>query len=314
MSEPLTLALTGTSDITFRRSFAASRPLLWQAFTDPKLIPQWLWAREAPMVLCEVDFREGGSYRWIWRLKNGHDMGISGRYLELKAPARMVHTEVFDEDWTGGETVVTTEFAEVAPQYTRMTMVVHYASAEARAGAMRTDMAGGMEESYSHLDATLPRFLAESRASDFRIMAEGACKLTVTRSFRAPLAAVRAAHLDAQLVPKWMGTPDFPMTACEIDPRPGGAFRYVWATPEGPLTLTGTFAEVTDSRIAHRESFDPDWTGGATDVVTEFREQDGRTQVRMTMTYSSQQARDKVGATGMAEGMAAGYDVLDGLL
>jgi hypothetical protein len=34
----------------------------------------------------------------------------------------------------------------------------------------------------------------------------------------------------------------------------------------------------------------------------------------MTMTYATAAARDAVGASGMSEGMAKGYDVLDGLL
>jgi uncharacterized protein YndB with AHSA1/START domain len=314
MTEPVTATLTGATDITFTRSFAASAPLLWQALTDPKLIPQWLWAREAPMTTCEVDFREGGAFRWVWRLKSGTDMAVSGIYKEITAPVRLVHTEIFDQDWTGGETLVTTELAEIAPQVTRMVMVVRYADAAARAGALQTAMTEGMEEGYARLDDALPRFLREASASDFRIMADGAQSLTVTRSFAAPVAAVRSAHLDPKLVPQWMGSDDFPMGTCEIDARVGGTFRYVWTTPEGPLTLNGSFLEFSDSRIVHREVFDPDWTGGPTDVVTEFRTVDGRTQVRMTMTYATAAARDAVGATGMAEGMAKGYDVLDGLL
>lgn len=42
----------------------------------------------------------------------GHDMGMTGTFCEIERPARIVHTEVFDEDWTGGETRVTTIFEE----------------------------------------------------------------------------------------------------------------------------------------------------------------------------------------------------------
>lgn len=37
---------------------------------------------------------------------------MGGVYREIVPPERMVHTELFDEDWTGGQTLATSVFTE----------------------------------------------------------------------------------------------------------------------------------------------------------------------------------------------------------
>ncbi len=150
----LTIAAVGQTDVQIIRDFAAPVDRVWKAMTDPALIPQWLGAHW-PMTLCRQDFRIGGTLRWEWSDPDGDGrMGLSGRYIEIAAPRRLVHTEIFDEDWTGGEAVVTMDFAEI-PGGTRMTMHIRYASREARDAVLRTPMADGMEAGYRMLDAML---------------------------------------------------------------------------------------------------------------------------------------------------------------
>jgi uncharacterized protein YndB with AHSA1/START domain len=315
MPDTLRLAMTGETDITFTRDFAASPALVWRAMTEPALIAEWLWARQAPMTLCEVDFRVGGRFRWVWEREAGGPLGVSGRYLEIAAPHRMVHTEIFDEDWTGGETTVTTCLTEPAPQTTRMAMTVRYASAAARDAAAATAMAEGMDEAYRRLDALLPAIRDAADRSDFRIVADGADRLVVTRSFAAPVERLRRAHLDADLMRQWYGSDAYPVAAVEVDARVGGRFRIAWTTPDGsPLELIGHYESLSPTRIVHVEHFLPDWTQGPARVVTDFIATGARTQVRTVITYTSPAARDAVGASGMAEGMAATYDRLETIL
>jgi uncharacterized protein YndB with AHSA1/START domain len=151
----LEITLDGARAVRFTRRFAAARPLVWRAMTEPRLITQWLWARDYPMVLCEQDFRVGGTFRWGWRMPPDGIMALSGRFLEIEAPGKLVHTELFDEDWTGGETTVTSLFTETDGT-TRMEMTVLYSSGNARDKALATPMAEGMEEGYEKLDALLP--------------------------------------------------------------------------------------------------------------------------------------------------------------
>lgn len=145
----------GPTEILFTRRFDADQALVWRAMTEAALIPKWLWARVAPMTHCEQDFRVGGAFRWVWTREGGGEMGVSGRFLEIEPPHRMVHSEMFDEDWTGGETMVTTELATVGAELTEMRMIVRYGSAAARDGALATAMVEGMDEAYGRLDGFL---------------------------------------------------------------------------------------------------------------------------------------------------------------
>lgn len=153
MVEPLQVLAEGDCAIRFRRRFAAPRGRVWRAMTDPVLVPRWLWGRDHPMVECVMDPRPGGRIRWVWAVGEGR-VGVSGTYREC-APWRSVHTELFDEDWTDGEAVVTTELLEDGAGGTRMEMVTVYRTAAGRARALASQMAEGMDEAYARLDAML---------------------------------------------------------------------------------------------------------------------------------------------------------------
>ena len=73
---------------------------------------------------------------------------------EIVAPERLVSTESFDDDWTGGETLVTSASAEQGGT-TTLTITVLYSSTEARHGAVASGMESGMAESYGRLDEVL---------------------------------------------------------------------------------------------------------------------------------------------------------------
>jgi uncharacterized protein YndB with AHSA1/START domain len=73
----------------------------------------------------------------------------------MRRPERIVHTELFDQDWTGGEVVVTLALREVAPDETELEMTMLYVSMEARDGAAASGMTIGMESGYAHLDTLL---------------------------------------------------------------------------------------------------------------------------------------------------------------
>jgi uncharacterized protein YndB with AHSA1/START domain len=174
MPDTLHVAMTGTSDITFTRAFNAAPAFLWRAITDPAIIPRWLWAQDWPMVQCEMDLRTGGKFRWVWRTGPTRTMGVSGRFLAVQAPRHLMHTELFDEDWTGGETTVAQDLTEVAAGKTRLTMVVHYQTEAARDAAAATGMVEGMEEGYAKLDALIPTLISDLRQDGVDVIAHGA--------------------------------------------------------------------------------------------------------------------------------------------
>jgi uncharacterized protein YndB with AHSA1/START domain len=151
------LKVTTPSDreIRMTRLFQAPRNLVFDAWTIPDLLKRWLHGPDGwRLAECTVDLRVGGSARYVWRNVDGRSLGMTGVYREIVRPERIVATELFDEDWTGGETIGTVVFTEQAGR-TKLTQTVLYASQEARDGALKTGMAHGVEASFAKLDELL---------------------------------------------------------------------------------------------------------------------------------------------------------------
>lgn len=155
MPAPLTITMKSDREVEITRSFDAGRELVFDCHTKPALVRRWLTGPPGwTLPVCDIDLKVGGRYRYVWRSPEGTDMGMGGVFREIARPERLVTTELFDEDWTGGETLVTTRFDE-SNGVTTVTMTVLYASREAREGALATGMTEGMEMSYRNLDALL---------------------------------------------------------------------------------------------------------------------------------------------------------------
>ena len=155
MTNTLRAAPSGEREIVFTRAFDAPREVVFAAWTRPDLLKRWLYGPdEWPLTICEIDLKVGGAARFVWRHRDGKDMGMSGVYREILAPERLVFTELWDEDWTGGEAVVTIVLAEHAGK-SMLTMTVRYSSRAARDAVLETPMERGMAQSYDRLDELL---------------------------------------------------------------------------------------------------------------------------------------------------------------
>jgi uncharacterized protein YndB with AHSA1/START domain len=145
-----TLKLTIPTDreIVLTRVFAAPRHLVWDAFTKPELLKRWFGPRGWALVVCEVDLRVGGGFRFVLRGPDGREMGMRGVYREIVPPERSVHMESFDD--YPGESQVTAVFVEEGGQ-TTLTATVLYPSKEVRDIVIQTGMEHGAAESYDKL-------------------------------------------------------------------------------------------------------------------------------------------------------------------
>ena len=147
-----TLQITTPSEreIVMSRVFDAPRNLVFDAWTKPELLKRWLGVRGGwSMVVCEVDLRVGGAYRFVWRGPDGAEMGMGGVYREIVPPERLVATESFDP-WYPGEAVDTTVLVEEGGK-TTATTTVFYESEEIRDAVLESGMARGVAESYDML-------------------------------------------------------------------------------------------------------------------------------------------------------------------
>jgi uncharacterized protein YndB with AHSA1/START domain len=148
-------------EVTVTRSFNAPRRLVFEAHTNPELVKRWLYGpAEWPLVHCEIELRVGGRLRYVWRHAQKGEIGMSGTFRTVEAPAHLVHTELFDEDWTGGEAIATTDFIEEGAM-TTVAVTMLYSSAAARDKAMKSGMLDGwsqcldrLEELLAHIPAT----------------------------------------------------------------------------------------------------------------------------------------------------------------
>jgi uncharacterized protein YndB with AHSA1/START domain len=139
-------------------------------------------------------------------------------------------------------------------------------------------------------------------------------EVVARRTFDAPRQLVWDAHTRPEHVRRWLLGPDgWSMPVCEIDLRPGGAWRYVWrkdaAGPESEFFMHGTYREIVPpERIVHTELFG-DMPEPAV-VTSTFEEAGGRTTLTVTVRYPSKEVRDAALATGMTRGWSRSYDRL----
>ena len=126
-----TLKVTTPTDreIVLTRVFDAPRRMVFDAFTKPELLKRWFGPRGWSLVVCEVDLRVGGGFRFVLRGPDGREMGMRGVYREIVPPERSVHMESFDD--YPGESKVTAVFVEEGGK-TTLTATVLYPSQEVR--------------------------------------------------------------------------------------------------------------------------------------------------------------------------------------
>ena len=153
--EPLSVTTPADNQIVITRHFDAPRHLVFACYTQAPLIRRWLngavgWV----MTECEFDARVGGKYRYAWQAPSGYVMAMSGVVREIEPVSTIVSAEVFEDDWTGGETVSRLDFIEQDEQ-TRLVNTITYSSKQARDGALATPMADGMEFGFKKLDEIL---------------------------------------------------------------------------------------------------------------------------------------------------------------
>jgi uncharacterized protein YndB with AHSA1/START domain len=135
-------------EIVMTRVFDAPRRLVWEAFTKPELLKRWFGPRGWSMVVCEVDLKAGGGFRFVLRSPDGKEMGMRGAYREIVPPERSVHMESFDD--YPGESQVTGIFVEQEGK-TTLTATVLYPSQEVRDIVLKSGMEHGAAESYDRL-------------------------------------------------------------------------------------------------------------------------------------------------------------------
>ena len=142
-------------------------------------------------------------------------------------------------------------------------------------------------------------------------------EIVLTRLFDAPRRLVFDAMTKPEHVRRWWGILDdkHSVPVCEIDLRPGGAWRFVGRGPEGDFpAFYGTYREIAPpERLVYTEFFEPFPDVGSV-ITTVFTEENGKTRMTVTCLYPSLDVRDMVLSTGMSKGAGISYDRLEDLV
>lgn len=148
-----TVTLPSDTEILITRVFDAPARLVFEAMTRPEHARQWYGPRGTEVVVCEIDLREGGSWRYVIRDPEGAEHGFHGTYLEIDAPHRWVSTEVY-EGFPDAESTNTITLVEEDGK-TTFTNRIRHASREFRDGHIAAGMEPGMQQTLDRLEELL---------------------------------------------------------------------------------------------------------------------------------------------------------------
>jgi uncharacterized protein YndB with AHSA1/START domain len=155
-----------------------------------------------------------------------------------------------------------------------------------------------------------------ANSDSFKVTTPSDLEIRMTRLFDAPRHLVFEAMTKPEHVKRWWGClgEGYSVPVCEIDLRPGGAWRFVNRHPKGEVAFHGEYREITPpSRIVFTEIFE-EYPDTVSVVTAELTEERGKTRLTATVRYPSLEVRDAVLATGMAVGAGISYDRLEDLV
>ena len=154
-STPTTEIYSEGGDLVMSRTFEAPRALVWQAFTDPELVPRWWGPHGTTTVVETMDVRPGGQWRYVSSAADRPDVAFFGEYLSIDAPEQFRWTFLFDVEGVGPVGGPETHQFEEADGRTKVTSTGHMGSAQAIDGALATGMIQGALETWDRLEALL---------------------------------------------------------------------------------------------------------------------------------------------------------------
>jgi uncharacterized protein YndB with AHSA1/START domain len=150
------ITMPSDTEILITRQFDAPADLVFRAYTTPELVRRWWGFETAEWLVCEIDLRVGGRWRYVVREPEPDmEVGFHGEYREIDAPWRLVSTEVYegapvpDPDALATLNVVTLEENDGV---TTLTVLVQCPNAETRDAIIQSGMEGGLQVSYNRLE------------------------------------------------------------------------------------------------------------------------------------------------------------------
>ncbi len=94
----MNLELDPATDLSFTRTLAVPRHLIWECWTVPKHIPHFFVPAPHTVTSVEIDLRVGGRFNTTFDVE-GNTMENPGVYLEVVPEEKLVFTDAYSEGW-----------------------------------------------------------------------------------------------------------------------------------------------------------------------------------------------------------------------
>jgi uncharacterized protein YndB with AHSA1/START domain len=153
-----TVTLPTDTQILITRDFDAPRHLVFRAYTEPELIERWWSGKRGEVTSVDVDFRVGGTWRYVMMANEGFEVAFHGEFREIVPDERIVATELFEgapgassADAEAKAPVTTSTFTETDGR-TTLTQLVECGTKEVRDAIIDSGMEGGMQEAMDELE------------------------------------------------------------------------------------------------------------------------------------------------------------------
>jgi uncharacterized protein YndB with AHSA1/START domain len=147
------------SDVFFKRVFDAPRELVFKVWTEREHLSKWWGPKGFTNPLCEIDLRPGGAMRIDMRGPQGTVYPMSGQFLEIVPPERLVFvSSALDEaDKPLFEVMNIVTFEE----HDGKTMLTLHASVFKMTGGLAAQYISGMEMGWTQSLERLRECIAE---------------------------------------------------------------------------------------------------------------------------------------------------------
>ena len=152
------VTLPNDEQILIEREFDAPGRLVWKSMTTPELVRRWWHAKRGEMTVCEIDFRVGGTWRYVMVTPDGVEVGFHGEFVDIVPETRVISRELYEgipegvseEDAT---TVNTATLTEVNGR-TKLAILVQAASKMSRDAIIASGMEDGLQDALDLLEET----------------------------------------------------------------------------------------------------------------------------------------------------------------
>lgn len=141
----------GKQEILISRTLDARRERIFQAMTDPKLIPQWWGPAMYTTAVDKLEAKQGGIWRFVQTDEAGQVHAFHGVFHEVVSPERIVMT--FEYEGAPGNVLLQTTWLEEADGKTLLREQLVFQSVQARDGMVEMGMEKGNNESLDRLEA-----------------------------------------------------------------------------------------------------------------------------------------------------------------